>query len=453
MAKSCSRATWCLIFAFAGLGIAAAAPAEATLAADQVLIVYNSADADSLAVYNHYQSVHPQVYAFDLNDATLAPGNISYSNFESKVRDPIRDYLTTNNLVEQVHAITLTKGIPHRINDINGTAGTTLNYGLGRLTYASADSELALLWEDLDAGESGGTFDSHADNLIINPYHRQSRSITAFDRSSIGSNKNFVRQSLAWQLRDDATTLTDGGGIYLVARLDGDTAAQVNAAVDRAQNIRLNPRTDRVIIDDKNTQSSASSSFNALNNALSTIDYDAVTYDQGPAFLVGDSGDVADPDAVAVTGPVSAVIGWGGNHSGADQDGYLDTFDGQLVDGAVFSSFESFNGRPFGGLGAFGDQGSVAEWIANGGTFGIGNANEPFTFSIADADHVLPGFFTGELSWIEAAWSGIPYLSWQQLVVGDPLARVTLVPEPGVMAWGGTVLAVVLLRRRTERLH
>jgi hypothetical protein len=30
----------------------------------------------------------------------------------------------------------------------------------------------------------------------------------------------------------------------------------------------------------------------------------------------------------------------------------------------------------------------------------------------------------GNLSWAEAAYSALPALSWQQIVVGDPLARV-----------------------------
>lgn len=101
--------------------------------------------------------------------------------------------------------------------------------------------------------------------------------------------------------------------------------------------------------------------------------------------------------------------------------------------------------------GGFGDQGQLAEWIAIGGTFGIGNAYEPFTFSLAENDLYLQNFLFNNLSWAEAAWSSIPYMSWQQIVIGDPLATATVVPEPGMMSVFSLAVVGGLLRRKKTR--
>ena len=56
---------------------------------------------------------------FDLDDPTLTPGTITYADFVTKIRDPIRSHLSSQGLEEQIIVLVLTKGIPHRIADIN----------------------------------------------------------------------------------------------------------------------------------------------------------------------------------------------------------------------------------------------------------------------------------------------------------------------------------------------
>jgi hypothetical protein len=63
-------------------------------------------------------------------------------------------------------------------------------------------------------------------------------------------------------------------------------------------------------------------------------------------------------------------------------------------------------------------------FLSSGGTFAIGNVYEPFSFSLADSQFLSRNFLLGRLTWAEAAYTAVPCLSWQQIVVGDPLARV-----------------------------
>ena len=43
-----------------------------------------------------------------------------------------------------------------------------------------------------------------------------------------------------------------------------------------------------------------------------------------------------------------------------------------------------------------------------------------FSFAVADNEILLDNFLNRGLTWAEAAWSAIPVLSWQHVVLGDP---------------------------------
>ena len=97
--------------------------------------------------------------------------------------------------------------------------------------------------------------------------------------------------------------------------------------------------------------------------------------------------------------------------------------------GAVFTSIESFNGRDFGATGGWPGQAQASTFIKSGGTFAICNAWEPFAFSLPDNIMIVNSFILGNLTWAEAAYSSIPALSWQQVVIGDPLSRIVRLSE------------------------
>ncbi len=193
----------------AACGLAASASGQLTQA--QVLVVYDSRVPDSLAVAEYYAGSakvpggtggqagsRPGVRVVNL--ATLAGAgvvpavpDISYTQFINQVRDPLRSYLVSSNLAESVRCIVLTKGIPHRVQDISvanlgddpGSAG---NAFVGReLTYCSVDSELTLLHQNLSTG-TGSQIGTQAAGLMRNPYFRVSQPIgrypTRFNRTA-----------------------------------------------------------------------------------------------------------------------------------------------------------------------------------------------------------------------------------------------------------------------------
>jgi len=157
-------------------------------------------------------------------------------------------------------------------------------------------------------------------------------------------------------------------------------------------------------------------------------------------------------EIVEETGMVAFLGSFGRNHvpGGPNRPSkdYTDTFLGQFVDGAIFNSMESFNGRSLGGVPDDKNQEQIADFIANGGSLGLANVWEPLPALVPDNEFLIQNFLLGDLSWAEAAYTAIPYLSWQQIVIGDPLATVTLVPEPSTAALVMLPAAALLARRR-----
>jgi hypothetical protein len=108
-----------------------------------------------------------------------------------------------------------------------------------------------------------------------------------------------------------------------------------------------------------------------------------------------------------------------------------------VLNGAVFTSLESFNAVTM-----FSDvatlpsaQGKIINFITLGGTGAIGHSFEPQTDAAIDNEFLFYNLFAdadgdgeADLTFIEAAFSAIPYLSWGEVVIGDPLMRITYGP-------------------------
>lgn len=106
---------------------------------------------------------------------------------------------------------------------------------------------------------------------------------------------------------------------------------------------------------------------------------------------------------------------------------------GALMDGAVFTSVESLNAVTM-----FTDvvtepvaQGKIVDFISAGGTAAIGHSFEPQVDAAIDTEFLIYNLLSDEnadgyadLTFAEAAFSALPYLSWCEVVIGDPLLRI-----------------------------
>lgn len=426
----------------------------------QVLVVYNSAAAEATPLKDAYLAAHPGIPAanvVDLNSATLVsnPATITYAQFKSEIRDPIRSYLDGGfgPTASSIIAMALIRPLPHRISDSdfplagdNGTnSGNEAN--AGDATFSSVDSELVLLWQNLDVGEAGGTMDSLSDNMIDNPYHQATFPINSCgtcSRANIKTAKVFTNNfSFFWGIGGTGATRLTVGDLYLVCRLDGTTLADAINSIDRAQNLRINKANGIVLLDEYNVNGGADDldddgigvspdPFNAGDDYESTE-----TLMLGNGWTVRYDGTGNFIDSTEETRPIIAYASYGENHDRCagceDPPGnatYIDGF--RFPRGAIFNTIESDNGRALNGLGSVFGLEQVADFIRAGGTFGLGNVWEPFSFTTPDNRYLLASFLVLRRTWAEAAYSSLPALSWQQIVVGDPLATPQVVSDPGL---------------------
>ncbi|MBC2600862.1 hypothetical protein [Puniceicoccus vermicola] len=445
---------------------------------EQVLVVYNSQNGDSQEVADYYAEARKGVKKLDLNDESLLPGTISYADFISKIRTPIRTYLNGNvdengdGLAELICVIVLTKGLPHRIQQIapnspnlgdNPEASSTA-YNNGNITYASVDSELTLLQFDLEEGEAGGSSDSPADRAIYNPYYRGTTPFGNFDRSEIVSGDRYFEPEAVgynWWLGMIQSSNPgqpqyvpfDAGHLYLTARLDAETVSDVKAMIDRAASVVIRKQTDAILLDaDSRTVDSEGKDVRLQYiydpviddlvddygnvESLFAADWDQLQFDHSNKFFRGAIDTISfSGTEVVVTGPVAHLNSYGVNHNGGGERKYLSSYEGQLIPGASFAAYESYGAAGLAGVTLAVNQAQVTEWIAAGGTFATGPVWEPFNIGISRSEVFLNAFYEEGLTYVEAAWSSIMQLSWQSVVIGDPLATATIIDAEPYYLW------------------
>jgi uncharacterized protein (TIGR03790 family) len=365
----------------AGIGAAAAVPAGAQ-GPEHVLVVVNEASSDSIRVGEHYAKVRgiDQGQVFRVNVAVS--DEISRLEYEVRIERPIATWLAANGAQDRILFIVLTKGLPLRVAGTAGRQGTT----------ASIDSELALLYRKL-SGQAVPVQGS-----IPNPYFLADR--------PPGEAGRFAHE------RHD---------IYLVTRLDGFTAEDAIALVDRAAQPA---REGRIVLDLR-----AAWTDDAGNRWLrAAADRLTATGRADHVLLETTSQVVTDVDGVL------GYYSWGSN----DPAVKVRRFGLGFLPGAIGAMFVSSDGRTFreppaewaigtwdnkAGYFAGSPQSLAGDLVREGITGIAGHVSEPFLDATIRPDVLFPAYLSG-FTLAEAFYLAMPYLSWQTVVVGDPLCQV-----------------------------
>lgn len=306
---------------------------------------------------------------------------IDRATFDKSVRLPILNCLQSGKLQDRVLYIVLTKGVPLKIP----------GHG-GQNDQASVDSELTLLYQDLLgvprvlAGK------------LRNPYF-------AGDAGTVlmrFSHRRFP--------------------IYLVTRLDGYDVGDACALVDRAQS----PATEgRFILDlpwDDNGQGNNWLRMAADRLKAAGIPASRITLDTTSVFLTGQE-------------QVLGYASWGSN----DHSDHSRLLGNTWVNGALLAEYVSTDARTFNRppkdwkIGQWSDppgtffdgspQSLIADYIHEGVTGVAGNVYEPFLDACVRPQILFPAYVKG-LNLAESYYAAIPFLSWQTVVVGDPLGSL-----------------------------
>lgn len=367
------------------------ASAVAAQTTDNLLLVINESSPGSVEIGEYYAKARAVPAERTIRIKTATTETIQRPAYEQTIEGPIASWLTQRALQDRVLYVVVTKGVPLRIAGTGGRDGTV----------ASVDSELTLLYRKL-LGQP-----PPAIGRVPNPYFlgdRQPTEALPFTR---------IAQD-----------------IYLVTRLDGFTVDDVKGLIDRG----VAPSAAGAIV---------------LDEKATIVDRGGDRWlEQAAERLTGHAAIqvVHDRERTAATtsDPVLGYYAWGSNDPGNVRRGSGLTF----APGAIGGTFVSTDGRTFteppanwspsgpnGGPTFGGSFQSLAGDLIREGITGLAaHVDEPFLDGTARPQVLFPAYVAG-LNLAEAFYAAIPFLSWQTVVIGDPLCapfRRTPVPPDAI---------------------
>ena len=334
----------------------------------------------TLVVVNRGVQISEQIAEYYMHRRKIPAGNvcriraprqeqITRREYDAWVEPGVLECLSQDDFKERIDYIVTTKGVPLRIS------------GAGN---AAVDSELTLLY-----GKLNGT-EHPIEGKVSNPFFGQP--------SAPFSKTRF--------------------GIYLVTRLTGYSFEDVKGIIDRAQETQ---NRGFVVIDGALGNEMGE---RALANAARILPGDRVLYE----------------NKVSPTYDVRGVIGyasWGSNDDRRLAEGRRDP-GREWLPGGIATEFVSSDARTFeeppndwrpgswqdrSGYWQSTPQSLTADFIRQGATGASGHVYEPKLDATPQPDILFPAYLQGR-TLAESFYLSIRYLSWMNVVVGDPLCTL-----------------------------
>jgi uncharacterized protein (TIGR03790 family) len=345
-----------------------------------VLLVVNDVSADSRQIATHYAAARhvPPENVLSLSAPTAE--EIERSDFSVKIEQPIAHWLTRYSAQDKILYLVLTKGIPLRIR---GTAGQTG-------TVASVDSELTLLYRKLLG------IQVPLAGPVPNPYFQGDRPLETA--------RNFSHSD---------------ADIFLVSRLDGFTLADVLQLIDRGA---APVRDGDFLLDERASLFGERSGDTWLAEAAAALTAKGL----GDRVVLNTTGEV-----LSERKHVLGYYSWGSNDPAIKRR----RFDFGFVPGSLAAMFVSSDARTFKEppsswtIGSWSDtktffegspQSLIGDLIREGATGLAGHVAEPYLIGTIRPQILFPAYVAG-FNLVESFYLAMPYLSWQTVVVGDPL--------------------------------
>jgi uncharacterized protein (TIGR03790 family) len=347
--------------------------------ASNVLVVINEASAQSKEVGDTYVATRHIPPRNVVRIKTVTSESTERRRYEFEIELPIMRAITASAAQDRILYIVLTKDIPLRIMGTSGPRGSV----------SSVDSELTLLYQKLlghrviPAGRLPNTY-FHAD--------RPMSEATAFSHA------------------DQA--------MYLVTRLDGFTVADVTKLIERG----AHPVRDGIVILDERAGLRGGGGDTWLKETAGRLS--AAGLNERVLF---------ETTTAVVTDrkPVLGYFSWGSNDPAIIKRRMSLGF----VPGSLAGMFVSTDARTFKeppdtwSIGNWRDpttffegspQSLVGDLIREGATGVAGHVAEPYLDATVRPQILFPAYLAG-LNLAESFYLAMPFVSWQNVVIGDPL--------------------------------
>lgn len=351
--------------------LASLAPAQD---AHKVLLVINDNSSLSRTIGDYYARRRAIPRENICRIRTTEEEKIPRGIYNSQIAAPIAAFLKKSSLADRVLYIVTTMGVPLKIEGTGNMDGD----------QAAVDSELTLLYLDMKRGTPHALRGS-----IPNPFFG----------------------------KKDAAFTHPQFPIYLVTRLAAYDFDGVKAIIDRALQAA---NKGKFVIDERDSNDEGGDAW--LQSAAVFLPKDRVILDSTTKVLY----DLTD---------VIGYASWGSN----DKNRHRRFLGFHWLPGAIVTEFVSTNGRTFrkppdtwnlgtdwknpAGLFAGSPQTMTADYLLEGATGASGHVDEPWLAQTPRPELLLPAYYKGR-NLAESYYLAIRSLSWQNIVIGDPLCSL-----------------------------
>lgn len=376
----------------AALALLVASGARGAGLADRVVVVANGAAPDSEAIARHYAQARGVPSGNVIVLRMPVSETITWREFVAGVWQPLEDELVRRGWIDAI-AMDLFDEVGRRKYAISGHRIAALVVCRGvplRIENAPAlFSEVKPFTDHVEFRTNEGAVDSELSLLAQTDYPINAS----------------VRNPLYQNPRPSAGDLSR---VVKVSRLDGPTAADAMALVDRALVAERTGLLGRAYVDIAGPHEAGNRWLEDVASQLKSLGFD-LTVGRGPQTL---------PATVRFDAPV-LYFGW-----------YTENLNGPFLlpgfrfpPGAVALHIHSFSARTLRSP----VEGWTGPFVAHGVTATVGNVFEPYLEYTHRPDLLLEALARGE-DLADSAYYSLPLLSWQSIVIGDPLYRPFLVP-------------------------
>jgi uncharacterized protein (TIGR03790 family) len=384
-AAGAARAAFGLMAAALVFSSASAAPAAGI--ADRIVLVANSDAPDSVAIARHYAEVRGVPVANIIALRMPAAETITWKEFVATVWQPLEDELVRKGWIDaipmdlfddvgrrkyavsgqRIGVLVLCRGVPLRIDhdpSLYREVVPLTGHPEMRTNQGAVDSELSLLAQT----------DYPINACIPNPFYHNDQP-TDFARSQV----------------------------VKVSRLDGPSAADALHLVDLAVEAEHTGLLGRAYVDVAGPHENGDRWLEAAAAAIRALGFD-LSVSHGPGTLAA----TARIDAPAL------YLGW----YTPDLNGPFALPGFRFPPGAIAVHMHSFSAHTVRSA----TEGWCGPLLARGVTATVGNVFEPYLEYLHRPDLLMEALARGD-DLIDAAYYALPVLSWQSIVIGDPLYR------------------------------
>lgn len=376
-----------------------------TFTETRVAVVYNINSPFGREIAEYYASKRniPFVpYLIGISTTTEEVIDLEY--YKQQIRDVLREEINNRKIKTSINYLVTVKGLPLKIRAYDNKCY------VNQLRGGSLESFLCTIFSEIEP-------------------------CSAINLENLYYGQDEVFNSFFQEFRAVCPESKSGKISYLVSRLDAYSKDDVYAMIDRAVNSDISGEGFYVLDTDP------TKNYDRMNLAVQNL----TALGKGE-FIVFDN----SPNNILQLPGNQKVIGYCGHGRHANSNppsipfmgwypdiGYLGGANFNWTNGAIFSTYESFNaysfkyednGCPYDNgsgqlLGHVDHQNLLADFIQDGGTLAVGHVYEPFSSFVADESILFDRMLKGHY-FIDAAYMSLKVLSFHNLVLGDPLCLI-----------------------------